>query len=270
MLVVLAVAAGLAHAEALASTETIGQTHPPDAVCAGPFVALQTSVAQGRPYVVPGGPWQLTSWTFSAGAATGRVAAVVAEPRGGHTYKIVAVSSLVTPVANTVGTFPWSAAVKGGDVLGIYVAGGPPIDCATFTSSESDAYDLAFVGGTPTPGETVSGSPGTNILLDVSASLLPPGTSEAAVDHEFVCYSQFEQDGGEVFDPATADALVAAGRWFPYALPGNVPGAENVGDYHLVCNPPAGYTATGQSVGDGGDVFDGAVPGAYVIETQPG
>jgi hypothetical protein len=218
---------------------------------------------------VPAGSWRLTSWTFAGGADSGRVAAVVARPLGGHDYEIVAVSSVVTPAANAVDTFPWSADVEGGDLLGIYVAGAAG-ECATATPSANDVYDLAFVGGTPSPGEKVSGLTGLDFRLDVSGSLVAAASTEEAVDHEFVCYSRFEQDGGEVFPAATADALVAAGRWLPYALPGEVPGADNVGAYHLACNPPAGYAPTGQSVGDGGDVFDGVVPGAYVLETLSG
>lgn len=267
VLILVVFAGAFAHA-GRADAASIGQTNAPGLACSGPFVALQTGVSQGQSFTVPAGKWRLTTWSFSAGSDTGPVAAVVARPLGGHSYEIVAVSTLETPTANTLNVFPWSATVEGGDILGLYVDSGTT-DCATETGSAGDTYELAILGSQPSPGQRVTGVTGAITVLDVSASLLPV-VDDSAVTHEFVCYSRFEQDGGEVLDAATADAFVAAGRWFPYALPGNVPGGENVGAYHLSCNPPAGYEPTGQSVGDGGDVFDGAEPGAYVIDALSG
>jgi len=76
-----------------------------------------------------------------------------------------------------------------------------------------------------------------------------------------------------VFQVAQAEQLLASGYWVPTALPGTVPGATNLGGYHLACNPPTGVQHTGQYVGDGGDVVDSpdaAPPGYYPVAGLPG
>jgi hypothetical protein len=76
------------------------------------------------------------------------------------------------------------------------------------------------------------------------------------VNHVFLCYSKWEQDGGQVVDSDIAQVLLDAGRWLPVALPGTIPGGENIGSYHLACNPPAEAQPTSFYLGDGGDVLD--------------
>jgi hypothetical protein len=84
-------------------------------------------------------------------------------------------------------------------------------------------------------------------------------------DHVFLCYSKFEHDGGEVVSVDQAPLLIAAGRWLPSAIAGVVAGGENHGAYHLDCNPPSTMSATGEWLGDGGDVVEGQRDDYYPI-----
>ena len=177
---------------------------------------------------------------------------------------MVAVSSTVTPTPSQVNTFPWSATIEAGDLLGLW-QGNTTNDCAKETISSADAYGVSAALSKPNAGDTLSMTPGFAAILNVSASLVAPGSGEGAVHHVYVCYSKFEQDAGEVEDVATATALVEAGRWYPTALPGNVDGGENVGAYHLLCNPPATVAPTGRFVGIGGAVTNYATAGSYAI-----
>jgi hypothetical protein len=86
--------------------------------------------------------------------------------------------------------------------------------------------------------------------------LAPLGGGAAPhVNHVFARYSKYEQDSGQVVDADTAQMLLDLGEWLPDALPGNVPGGDNIGSYHLACNPPAGAQPTGLYLGDGGDTL---------------
>jgi hypothetical protein len=53
--------------------------------------------------------------------------------------------------------------------------------------------------------------------------------------------------------------LIMQGYWLPSAVTDNVAGGDNIGAYHLVCNPPTGLAATSLSLDDGGDVVPDAV-----------
>jgi hypothetical protein len=260
-----AVAAAFALAAYTSSGTTIGQTSTSPLPCAPRIVAFQTAVSAGSSFTVPAGAWQTTSWTTASGSAVGPMAAMVVRPTGTqHQYTVVAVSPTVTPTGLQVNTFPWTATVQGGDLLGLW-NGVPTNDCAAETGQVGDTYEFAVAGTKPVAGATLSTVPGNISVLNISANLVSPGSGASGVHHVYVCYSKFEQDGGEVEDVATAGALVAAGRWYPTALPGNVDGGENVGGYHLSCNPPATSAPTGQYVGIGGAVTDYATAGSYAI-----
>jgi hypothetical protein len=71
------------------------------------------------------------------------------------------------------------------------------------------------------------------------------------VDGIFLCYSKFQVVPGWWW-PDQAAELLAAGYWYPDAVPGNVDGSTDVGDYHLVCN--ATGTPTGQFLNRNGEV----------------
>lgn len=76
----------------------------------------------------------------------------------------------------------------------------------------------------------------------VGATLPPPP------NHMFLCYSKFEQDGGQVFTNGQALALLAdpnSGFWAPFAALGTTADGPNISGYHLVCNP-TGVKPTGQ------------------------
>jgi hypothetical protein len=262
---VAAAAAAFALVALTSSGTTIGQTDTSPIQCVTNVAAVQTAVRTGTSFTVPAGTWQATSWTTVARSHVGPMAAAIFRPTGTpNNYEVVATSATVTPTPNQVNTFPWSATIKGGDILGFWL-GATANDCAHETGSPSDNYELSVAFAKPTAGETLAMAPSSAIILNISANLVTPGTGESGVHHVYVCYSKFEQDAGEVEDAATAAALVAAGRWYPTALAGNVDDGENVGAYHLSCNPPATVTPTGQFVGIGGAVTDYATAGSYAI-----
>jgi hypothetical protein len=77
-------------------------------------------------------------------------------------------------------------------------------------------------------------------------------------DNVFLCYSKFQVDPG-VWPPEQAAQLLAAGYYYPVAVLGNVPGATNLGGYHLVCNGKA--AASGDVVNENGLVLPAFVAG---------
>jgi hypothetical protein len=84
-------------------------------------------------------------------------------------------------------------------------------------------------------------------------------TATPQVDHTYLCYSKFEQDGGMVATADQAPALIALGMWQPSAIKGNLPdgpNVENVGGYHLSCNPPATMLPTGFYADNNGVLYD--------------
>ncbi|HEV2592668.1 MAG TPA: hypothetical protein VGU02_12330 [Gaiellaceae bacterium] len=242
-----------------AMAQTIGQTGT-GVTCGADLTVWATS---GTANTVPSGTWRISSWSTLAGGAGGQMAAVVIRPSGGS-YTVVAVSAVETLTPNVMNTFPTSLSAKGGDILGLWATG--PTNCAMFGPA---SYTFSL-GSTPSPGDVLSGSgSGGGAVLDISATLMP-ATGTVQVNSMFVCYSKFEHDGGAVFPSDKAIALLMAGYWVPSAVAGNIDGGENLGAYHLECNPSPTLTPTGMYVGDGGNVVttqvaDDSVYGYYPI-----
>jgi hypothetical protein len=160
-------------------------------------------------------------------------------------------------------------------------SGGNPISGATVTL---DRYDTANCSG-PVGGSTVevtngsgdysfsglNGLPNGHYSFKATAATatspcvawtVGPVAAAAAPVHTsamYLCYSKFEHDGGMVVDAnAAADAL-KAGMWAPSAVKGNLPdgpGVENMGAYHLACNPDPSLKPTGNYVDNNGQVWD--------------
>ncbi len=76
-------------------------------------------------------------------------------------------------------------------------------------------------------------------------------TTFDTTDNVFLCYSKFQVDPS-FWAPDQAADLLSGGYWYPNAVPGNVPGGTNLGDYHLVCNAPG--TPTGDYLNLNGEV----------------
>ena len=76
-----------------------------------------------------------------------------------------------------------------------------------------------------------------------------------------LCYSVFQVDPGQWGQPQ-ADALFALGYWQPYAVKANI-GTTVIGDWHFICNLPAGYAVTTPAsyVDEGGLVVDATKAG---------
>ncbi len=242
---------------AAAGSVTIGQTG--SSVGCGPNAVWWQG--SGGSYTVPAGSWTVTSWSIDGGIG-GQVAAVVLEPSGGG-YTVVGVSATETLTAGTLNTFTTSLPASGGDVIGLSSAGG--FQCA----ASGGAGDTVSWGCCPPASvganlSSIGTAPAS--LLNLSATLVAsPGTAVPQVSSLFVCYSKFEQDGGAVYTAAQAESLLAEGEWSPVAIAGTVPGGDDVGGYHLACNPPVSLAPTGRYVGDGGDVVSVASPGYYAI-----
>lgn len=243
-------------APALADT-SIGQTGG-EQYCLSDLTVIQLGVGSGTSFTVPSGSWTLTSWSTQGGESPDAEAAlVVVRPTGNPgEYTVVGVSQTETLTPGVLNTFPTSIRVEGGDLLGLAATG--DAICANETGDDADTYTFVASGPPPSAGDTVSEEDGTDFdfITNISATLSPLG---AQVDSMFVCYSKYEQDGGAVFTAAQASGLLAAGGWVPSAVSGNIAGGDNLGAYHLECNPPDGLTPTGQYVGGGGDVVDATV-----------
>jgi hypothetical protein len=225
----------------------------------GDAYGIQTSPA----YAMPRGG-TLTSWSFAAWAGyPAHVQLKVFRPLSGNTYRVVGESAEVTAVG---GTFPTKIAVRKRDLLGIAnLAGAPGSPCEDDTRGWSN-YDGR---GNPQPGDVITPPFPYPLRFQISAVLNGRGGKKTAmipeVEHIFLCYSKFQTDPG-VWGSGTAALLLKTGYWLPYALPGNLDGATNLGSYHLACNLTGTQTPTGGFVDDGGGTWSAdyaAMTGLY-------
>ena len=166
---------------------------------------------------------------------------------------------------------------------GKYAAGGAGIPAAAVTISRYDnascsggpsasqgfvtngSGDYSFSGAVGLPNGVysfrsvagVTSSPCVLLTVGVVAAVDPvPQT-----DHMYLCYSKWEQDGGMVVDAKDAAADMKSGLWAPSAIKGNLPdgpGVENMGAYHLSCNPDPSLKPTGGYIDNIGEQFDAA------------
>jgi hypothetical protein len=231
---------------------TVGQASG-NAICNFNDVIFQTGGSVS--YAVPTGHWTVTSWSTMANDFGGEMALVVLRPIGGGNYQVVFAGPAEELTPNSLNTFGVSAAVQGGDIIGFWALGGT--NCALFSDDSGDTYSFPAspASSEPSAGDTFAAGSGAGFLMDISATLSGgAGAVIPQVDNVYVCYSKYEQDGGAVFPAAQAAALIAEGAWLPSAVAGNIDGGDNIGAYHLECNPPSNLQPTGMYVGLGGDV----------------
>jgi len=248
---------GVLAGPALADT-VIGQTVTSGASCV-PSGWVGFDVGAPVSYTVPAGGGTITSWSTQAGPDSGtQLALVVVRPLGGSQYKVVAISATETLTPSVINTFPVSISVQGGDVIGAWVVNDSYV--CDVTSDPGDP--LLFEFTTPTVGATLTTSLDPGVLMNISATLVLAGAAVPQVNNVFLCYSKFEQDGGAVFNVNEEDVLLKSGAfWTPDAVAGNVTGGDNIGAYHLACNPPSSLTSTGQLLDDGGNVIPASAMG---------
>jgi len=134
------------------------------------------------------------------------------------------------------------------------------------TTDSSGHYSWTGTNGLtkgPWSFETVAGSeenatsPCREFISGAAAAAAAPIPQ---VSNMYLCYSKWEQDGGMVVDAKDAAADMKSGMWAPSAVKGNLPdgpGLENVGAYHLSCNPDPALKATGGYVDNNGAAWDG-------------
>ena len=162
----------LAVSAAGATTTTIGQTSgSADYTCENNpgEIDFQSGVASGASFVVPTGPWLLTSWSTHAGTPGGSMALLILRATAvPGTYVIVAKSPRQLLTAGVLNTFSVSFAVRGGDFLGLWSGGAK---CATVTG---DPLDLnPYQGSSPEPavGDTVTPTVFDGYLQNISATI---------------------------------------------------------------------------------------------------
>jgi hypothetical protein len=113
----------------------------------------------------------------------------------------------------------------------------------------------AWSFGTVAGSEEYATSPCREFISGAAAvAVAPPPT-----DHMYLCYSKWEQDGGILIDAKDAAADMKAGMWAPFAVKGDLPdgsGVENMGAYHLSCNPDPSLKPTGGYIDNIGEQWD--------------
>ncbi len=152
------------------TTVTIGQTSATaDYTCeSGGEIDFQTAVAAGASYVVPAGPWLLTSWSTYAGTPGGSMTLLILRATAvPGTYAIVAKSQQQQLTAGVMNTFSASFVVRGGDFLGFWSANAK---CGTYTQ---DPADLNPYLSSPEPavGDTVTPRVFPGYLQNISATI---------------------------------------------------------------------------------------------------
>ncbi len=253
--------AALWAGQALADT-TIGHAGG-NTSCGLDLTLIQTTPG----YTVPAGNWILNSWSIQADGSGGQAAVFVVRPTGvADQYLVVGASSAQGLTPSALNTFTTAISVEPGDLLGVWATAGTL--CAQSGSGSDNFSEPAFNLPVPTAGSTLSVTNFSGYLMNISATLTPAG-ADRKPDSMFVCYSKWEQDGGAVFPTDRAEQLLASGWWLPTAVPGTVAGGDNLRGYHLECNPPNSWKATGQWVDGGGGVLDRnpAGIGWYAIKT---
>jgi len=136
------------------------------------FDTVQLS-STGVSYAIPAGGGSISSWTTYSGPNGGMVGLQVWRPLATvpPSYQLVGESPLVTPLGNSLTTFPLTTPIPvlEGDLLGLRIDGFTKAYCEQFTPGSTDTYG-GHMGGTPTVGTvaTFTSNLGT---LDVEATV---------------------------------------------------------------------------------------------------
>jgi hypothetical protein len=170
-----------------AGSTSIGQTAPTPAAtlyCASSSAAIQTGDAGSPAYVAPAGV--ITSWSVMASSATSRLKLKTVRLLSGSSYTVTGVSEERTPTANGLSTFPSRISVGAGDRLALFVSGPTPGPC-WHSSPESTTADIVAFTAAGQPDHGIGGvytvgSPQTNTLLDVRATVEPDADGDGFGD----------------------------------------------------------------------------------------
>jgi hypothetical protein len=162
---------------------TLGQTFVPDPAdnafpCSGNTTYLQTASAPTSYRVTSAGV--ITAWSFQTNTAPPPgVKFKVGRLDSGNSYQIVGESSLKAPAASTLNTYTdVRVAVRVGDVIGFYLAGGD-----TACAAEASGYDIHYAPAADVPvNSIVAFIPQTNRQLDVAARLEPDADNDGFGD----------------------------------------------------------------------------------------
>jgi hypothetical protein len=168
------------------ATVTLGQVAPSGAFSnCGACSDLQIGTDPASPsYAVPplpagGAPWTMVSWSargVSSGPGTAR--ALVWRPSGtAGEYRLVANTADGQFAADAIGTFTTSIPVQPGDVLGVRsgTSFAPLYDSVHSADVEIGVLGDPVIGDTTgAPGSTLPSESGSNLLLNVSATLSAP------------------------------------------------------------------------------------------------
>jgi hypothetical protein len=170
-LVVAVFAMVLAAGASAATPVTIGQTSSAAAYLCSGEIDLQTGVASGQGFVVPGAQSIITSWSTFAGAGGGSMSMMVFRPTTvPGTYTVVAESPVESLNPGVLDTFPANVLVQGGDLLGFWSTDNAA--CITHTGAPGDINPYGGAATQPTVGTTVTPTVYPGYLLNISATLL--------------------------------------------------------------------------------------------------
>jgi hypothetical protein len=180
-IVILAVLAGLAMAAPAAAQITVGQVAAESNFGFCSFSQaedeINTSVAAGTSYAVPPPGGVITSWTTTSwiSGPEQKLGLKVFRPAGPNTFVALAEDDRnLTPMSTN--TFPVSIPVQAGDLVGLHVPShteSPSNNCEFGTTGVNQwIYKMGSAPiGVPTK---FDGEYGSDTLLNVSASVLPP------------------------------------------------------------------------------------------------
>jgi hypothetical protein len=141
---------------------------------------------------------------------------------------------------------------------------GPVVGSAAPVTNGAGNYTFSAINGLPNGLYSFKATAATATSPCVAWTVGPAVAAANPFAHSssvYLCYSKYEQDGGMVVDANAASDALKSGMWAPSAVKGNLPdgpGVENVGAYHLSCNPDPSLKPTGNYVDNNGQVLDTA------------
>jgi hypothetical protein len=186
---------------ASASSVQIGGLAPPDAVggCNGCTRMQLETVSPAPSYEVPGGNWNLTSWSAQGGLKGGSVSLRIFRPTAiPGQFRLAAETPLETVAPATIATFTAQIPVESGDRLGLETGpgiGGPNYYPSTYSGPPGNRQ--YGVVGAPKVGQTVGAGGEFDVgddsgyLLNIAATLTTPTASLGITS----------SGGGSIIDP---------------------------------------------------------------------
>jgi hypothetical protein len=180
---------------------------------------LLQSVSPGGQYAAPFAG-VITRWNHQVPATgtAGELKLKVGRPAGGDVFTIIGESQFVTPLNNTLNSYPVRIPVQPGDVIGFYQGPATAVSCRTTLGHRTHSRP-----GDVMPTTTATFMPsGTTVQLDVSA-LLEPDCDQDGLGDETQ-----DQDLSSPLCQCKSQQLTASGTEGPDEITGT-PGRDVIG-----------------------------------------